>query len=132
MKILFITSAFNGMAQRAWIELDRLNHQVKIHLASSQEGMIEAVDSFIPDLVVAPFLKKKIPKEIWERIPCFIIHPGPPGDRGASSLDWAMLNHELEWGVTILQASEKLDAGKIWSHISFPMRAGSKSQLYRH
>ena len=37
MKIQFITTAFNGMAQRLWIELDRLNHEVKVHIASTSE-----------------------------------------------------------------------------------------------
>ena len=36
MKILFLTTAFNGMAQRAWIELDRLDHQVKVQIASDK------------------------------------------------------------------------------------------------
>ena len=37
MKILFITTSFNGMSQRAWVELDRLNHQVKVHIASTEK-----------------------------------------------------------------------------------------------
>jgi putative two-component system hydrogenase maturation factor HypX/HoxX len=54
------------------------------------------------------------------------------GDRGASSIDWAILNNEKEWGVTVLQASEKMDAGTIWATATFPMRNVSKSHLYRH
>ncbi len=37
MKILFITTSFNGLSQRAWVELDRLNHQVKVHVVSTKE-----------------------------------------------------------------------------------------------
>jgi putative two-component system protein, hydrogenase maturation factor HypX/HoxX len=33
------------------------------------------------------------------------VHPGIKGDRGPSSLDWAIANHEKTWGVTILQAA---------------------------
>lgn len=132
MKILFITTSFNGMAQRAWLELDRLDHQVKVHIAGDDEAMIEAAKDFAPELIIAPFLKKKIPAEIWKNHTCLIIHPGIKGDRGASSLDWAILNREDEWGVTILQASEKMDAGPIWVSHRFDMRPVSKACLYRH
>lgn len=132
MKILFLTTAFNGMAQRAWIALDRLNHQVRVQIASDEKAMTEAVAEFQPDLIIAPFLKKKIPESIWKDHVCLIIHPGIPGDRGASSLDWAILNDEKEWGVTLLQAAEKMDAGAIWATRNFPMRRASKACIYRH
>jgi len=132
MKILFLTSAFNGMAQRAWIELDRLNHQVKVRIVDDAAEMERAVREFQPELIVAPYLKTKIPPGIYENYTCLIIHPGVKGDRGASSLDWAILNGEQEWGVTILQAAEKMDAGDIWASHTFPMRPVSKACLYRH
>lgn len=132
MKILFLTTAFNGMAQRAWIELDRLDHQVKVQIATDAEAMTNAVEEFQPELIIAPFLKKKIPESIWRNHLCLVIHPGIEGDRGASSLDWAILNGEKEWGVTILQAAEKMDAGDIWAACRFPMRDAAKACLYRH
>ncbi len=132
MKILFLATAFNGMAQRAWIELDRLNHQVKVQIASGAEAMLQAVEAFQPELIIAPFLKTKIPEHIWKNHLCLVIHPGVPGDRGAASLDWAILNRKPEWGVTILQAAEKMDAGAIWASGAFPMREASKACLYRH
>ncbi len=132
MKILFLTTAFNGLAQRAWIELDRLNHQVKVQIATDAVVMETAVADFQPELIIAPFLKKRIPASIWENHVCLVVHPGIIGDRGSSSLDWAILNGEKEWGVTILQAVEKMDAGAVWASHNFPMREASKSCLYRH
>lgn len=120
------------MAQRAWVELDRLNHQVKVHIASSQKKMESTVEDYGPDLIIAPYLKMPIPRSTWSKHTCLVIHPGIPGDRGASSLDWAILNNEREWGVTILQATEKMDAGPVWAAATFPMRLASKSFLYRH
>lgn len=120
------------MAQRAWVELDRLNHQVKVHIVSSEKNMIDAVNEFQPDLIIAPYLKTKIPEIIWKNYTCFIVHPGIVGDRGSSSLDWAILNDKKEWGVTILEAAEKMDAGKVWATTTFPMRNISKSFLYRY
>ncbi|MCF6352805.1 MAG: enoyl-CoA hydratase-related protein [Cyclobacteriaceae bacterium] len=132
MKIQFITTSFNGMAQRLWIELDRLNHEVKLHIASSSKKMIEAVNNYTPNLIIAPFLTSKIPKEIYENYTCLIVHPGIKGDRGASSLDWAILQEKKTWGVTILQAAEKMDAGPIWASNEFNMRPVSKAEIYRN
>lgn len=132
MKILFITTSFNGLSQRVWIELDRLNHEVKVHIASTSENMTNAVNNYQPDLIVAPYLKKAIPEIIWKKYTCLIVHPGIIGDRGSCSLDWAILNDEKEWGITILQAVEKMDAGAVWATSTFPMQNVSKSFLYRH
>lgn len=119
------------MCQRALIELDRLNHQVKVHIASDENHMTNAVNDYKPDLIIAPYLKTKIPETIFNHYTCLVIHPGIAGDRGSSSLDWAILNNEKEWGVTIVQAMEKLDAGPIWATEVFPMRNVPKSVLYR-
>jgi putative two-component system hydrogenase maturation factor HypX/HoxX len=61
-----------------------------------------------------------------------IIHPGPLGDRGPSSLDWAITENVRTWGVTALQAVEELDAGPIWATRTFamPLAPARKSSLY--
>ena len=132
MKIQFITSAFNGMAQRLWVELDRLNHEVNVVIPISDGQLIKETFCYDPDLIIAPFLTTKIPKEIYVKYKCFIVHPGVKGDRGASSLDWAILCNEKKWGVTILEAVEKMDAGDIWAFVPFTMREVSKGELYRN
>jgi putative two-component system hydrogenase maturation factor HypX/HoxX len=93
--------------------------------------MIEAVNIFEPQLIICPFLKEKIPCAIWQQHKCIIIHPGIIGDRGPSSLDWAIHNNEEQWGVTALQAIEEMDAGDIWANFDFPMRKTFKASLYR-
>ena len=60
-----------------------------------------------PDLIVAPMLTTAIPADIWSTRPCFIVHPGPRGDRGPSSLDWAIMGGARHWGVTVLQANAR-------------------------
>ncbi len=132
MKIVFLTTAHNSLSQRAYVELVDRGHTVIVAIASSAEVMIEAVNREHPDLIVAPMLKKVIPASIWQTHPCIIIHPGIKGDRGPSSLDWAILNACEEWGVTLLQAGAEMDAGPIWASRTFSMRPGSKSHLYRH
>lgn len=132
MKIAFITDAFNGMAQRLWVELDYLNHHVEIFMPTLKEKLIKNILNYNPDLIIAPFLTSKIPKEIYSKYKCFIVHPGIKGDRGASSLDWAILRNKKKWGVTILEAVEKMDAGAIWAFNEFEMRDVSKGEIYRN
>src|SRR5260370_23497947 len=132
MKILFLTSAHNSLSQRTFVELVDRGHTVIVVIASSEEVMLEAVEREQPDLIVAPMLKKVIPAAIWQKHTCIIVHPGIKGDRGPSSLDWAILNAYKEWGVTLLQANAEMDAGPIWAARTFAIRAGSKSDLYRH
>lgn len=94
-RILLLASAYNSMTQRFHVELLDMRCEVSIELALNDTIMREAVNLFQPDLIVAPFLKKAIPKDIWEQNLCIIIHPGIKGDRGAYSLDWAIFNNEV-------------------------------------
>ncbi len=86
---------------------------------------------FRPELIVAPFLKRAIPHGVWRENVCLIVHPGIVGDRGPSALDRAIQEGESGWGVTVLQAEAEMDAGPVWAAETFPMRAGTKSSLYR-
>ena len=132
MKILLITTSYNGLCQRIHDELLLLEHNVSIEFAISNKHMIEAVELFSPELIICPFLKQKIPQSIWKHHKCIIIHPGIIGDRGPSSLDWAINEKQKQWGVTALQAIEEMDAGDIWSNVNFPMRESFKASIYRN
>ena len=131
MRILFLTHAFNGLAQRLFVELRDRGHEVSIEIDVNDALTGQAVELTGPDLVIAPFLKRAIPRGVWSRVPCLVVHPGIPGDRGPSALDWAILEGERQWGVTVLQAAAALDAGPVWSYRLFPMRLAPKSSLYR-
>src|SRR6202044_2238364 len=74
---------------------------------------------------------RAIPADIWSAWPCLIVHPGPVGDRGPASLDWAIMSGAGRWGVTVLQANAEMDAGDIWASAEFAMPSGSKSSAYR-
>ncbi len=133
MRILFLTSAHNSLSQRLWIELSARGHEIRVCIAATKEAMIADVSHEAPDLILAPMLKIAIPKEILSRHLCLIVHPGIRGDRGPSSLDWAIANHEKSWGVTILEAAEEFDAGAIWASHEFAVEENppAKSSLYR-
>lgn len=132
MRILLMVSAFNGLTQRLWDELRARDHHVALHLFADTKAAIAATYAAHPDLVLCPYLKQRVPAEIWRKWPTVIVHPGPVGDQGPSSLDRAILNDEPVWGVTALQAVEELDAGPIWAHRTFamPAEAPRKSTLY--
>jgi putative two-component system hydrogenase maturation factor HypX/HoxX len=133
MHILFLTTAHNSLSQRLLIELTQRGHEIRVCVAATGAAMIEAVAHSAPDLIIAPMLKTAIPVEVWSRFLCLIVHPGIKGDRGPSSLDWAIANGERSWGVTILEAASDYDAGAIWASHEFDMPADppTKSSLYR-
>ena len=131
MRILLIASAYNSMTQRVHAELADRGHEVSVELALSDEVMRDGVRRYDPDLIIAPMLTRAIPADIWSACPCFIVHPGPMGDRGPSSLDWAIMGGASRWGVTVLQANAEMDAGDIWSSVQFTMPGDSKSSTYR-
>jgi putative two-component system hydrogenase maturation factor HypX/HoxX len=131
VRVLLLASAFNGLTQRLHRELWARGHTVSVELAISPQAMEEAVTLFRPEIILCPFLKQRVPDSIWKHHTCLIVHPGIEGDRGPSSLDWAIKSGDAEWGVTLLQAAEEMDAGHIWGTATFPMRRASKGSLYR-
>lgn len=132
MRILLLTHSFNSLTQRLFVELTQRGHDISIEFDINDEVTIEAVALYKPDLIVAPYLRRAIPESIWRNHVCLIVHPGIKGDRGPSALDWAILNGETEWGVTVLQANAEMDAGDVWASINFPMRAARKGSIYRN
>jgi putative two-component system protein, hydrogenase maturation factor HypX/HoxX len=131
MRILLLASAYNSLTQRVHAELNDRRYAVSVELALGDEAMREAVRRHDPDLIIAPMLTTAVPADIWSARPCFIVHPGPRGDRGPSSLDWAIMTGASRWGVTVLQANAEMDAGDIWASVEFAMPSSSKSSLYR-
>ena len=132
LRVLFLVSAHNSLSQRAQIALEELGHTVEVAVVETGAAMEAAVARHRPELIVCPMLKKIIPESIWSRHRCLIVHPGPVGDRGPSSLDWAIELGMGEWGVTVLEATGEVDGGDIWGTRTFRTRPAGKSSLYRH
>ncbi|MDO0910065.1 hydrogenase maturation protein [Streptomyces sp. DT2A-34] len=132
MNILLVASAFNSLSQRVYAELADLGHRVDVVLAShGPDAVRAAVHETRPELIIAPMLKTALPEDVWREHTCLVVHPGPPGDRGPSSLDWAIAEAAPRWGVTVLQAEASMDAGDIWASEPFPVPPVGKSDLYR-
>ena len=139
LKLLFFANKHNSLSQRIALALENQNHEVHVHEVSNPDSMIHVARSTKPDLIVCPFLTKRVPEAIYSNpdTPCLIVHPGIEGDRGMSSLDWALKERQPEWGVTVLQADEEMDVGDIWSSTNFPIKRPdentlTKSSLYVH
>lgn len=133
MNILLVASAFNSLSQRVYAELADLGHRVDVVLAShGPDAVRAAVHETRPELIIAPMLRTALPEDVWREHTCLIVHPGPPGDRGPSSLDWAIVEAAPRWGVTVLQAEASMDAGDIWASEPFPVPSVGKSDLYRN
>ncbi|MEV4143853.1 enoyl-CoA hydratase-related protein [Amycolatopsis sp. NPDC049691] len=132
MKILLLCSAFNGLSQRVWLGLRARGHRVTVRTAHDPREVTAEVVAVDPELIICPFLRRRVPEPVWRNYRTIIIHPGPEGDRGPSALDWAIMDAEPTWGVTALQATGDLDGGPIWGTRVFRMPADPprKSTLY--
>jgi putative two-component system hydrogenase maturation factor HypX/HoxX len=132
LRVLFLVSAHGGLSQAAQVALTDLGHEVTVAVVDSPEAMLAPVRAHDPDLIACPMLTTMIPHSIWSQYRCLIVHPGPLGDRGPSSIDWAIELDAPEWGVTVLEANGEFDAGRVWATRTFERRSTTKSSLYRH
>ncbi|MFD7922633.1 enoyl-CoA hydratase-related protein [Streptomyces sp. NPDC059740] len=131
MRILLIADSFNSLTQRVQAELRQGSHTTAFARVTDEESVRAAVRHHRPELVVAPMLTRRVPQDVWSAHTVLIVHPGPPGDRGPSSLDRAVQAGRTEWGVTVLQADAEMDAGPVWADVRFPVPPVGKSDLYR-
>ncbi|AWI27508.1 hydrogenase maturation protein [Streptomyces sp. ICN441] len=131
MHILLVASAYNSLTQRVHAELRDRGHTVSVELTPDGDAVREAVRRHEPGLVLAPLLKAVIPADVWTRHTCLVVHPGPVGDRGPSSLDYAVQEDAGVWGVTVLQADAEMDAGDVWAAANVALPPLAKSDLYR-
>ncbi|RXK38011.1 hypothetical protein M231_04680 [Tremella mesenterica] len=159
-RILIVCTAVNSMTQQFHCLLSMLKfNSVSIQMATNEKDVVAAVETWKPQLVIGTFLTMKVPESVFKNVLTLIVHPGPPGDVGPSSLDWALmgddgslpstdaLNHLMtgslvhndirprqKWGCVVFQANEELDAGAVWAweHYDLPVIGSiTKSQLYQ-
>ncbi|CAE6397693.1 unnamed protein product [Rhizoctonia solani] len=146
MRILFFVTAHNSLSQRVFTALTdpTYGHHISVEYATSAQAMIEAAELAKPDLVLCPFLTRKVPQEVYEKYLTLIVHPGAPGDAGPSALDWVLMGDtgsstsapevlarvasaplpfkpRSHWAVTVLQAEEEFDKGPVWAWEQFEL-----------
>lgn len=77
-----------------------------------------------PEIIVVAAFGQILPKELLElpRYGCINVHASLlPKYRGASPIQWAVLDGEKESGVTIMQMDEGLDTGAILAQKKIPL-----------
>jgi len=131
MKILLLVSAFNSLTQGVFVKLQDNGHMVGVQYAIDDISIIEEVNRFEPEIILCPYLKKYIPKEVFTKTPTYILHPGVRGDKGHHSLDHVVRDNKKEWGVVLLKANEHFDGGEIYAQANFEVRDTYKASLYR-
>ncbi|NPA40282.1 MAG: methionyl-tRNA formyltransferase [Thermodesulfobacteria bacterium] len=80
------------------------------------EEFLNKLKEFAPDLVVVCAYGKILPKQVLEipKFGCWNIHASLlPKYRGASPINWAILEGEKETGITIMLMDEGMDTGPI-------------------
>jgi putative two-component system protein, hydrogenase maturation factor HypX/HoxX len=124
------------MPQALWAAVREDGHDVirpedlEIRTPMSAEDMTRFARLAAPDVILCPFLKEVVPLAVCERTTTWILHPGIRGDRGPSSLSWAILTGEPMWGLTMVRAeptsmAEELDGGNVgaWREFAMPTEA---------
>ena len=80
---------------------------VEVKLGLKTNDMVELASNFTngatpntgkPDVIICPLMKTRIPPELYQNVLTLVVHPGPPGDRGASALDWCVYLKEKKMG----------------------------------
>ena len=135
-RIGLLYTRFASMPQALWTTLREDGHEVirpedlQIRTPMSAEDMTRFARLAAPDVIFCPFLKEVVPAAVCERTTTWIPHPGIRGDRGPSSLSWAILDGEPTWGLTMVRAEpastpEELDGGNVgtWREFAMPAEA---------
>ena len=76
----------NSLSQLVAMAVKQKNHRRKMFEINQSSDMISYSKLTQPDLIMCPFLTKRVPQEVWKNpeVPCLIVHPGIEGDRGMS------------------------------------------------
>lgn len=89
-----------------------------------EEGVLETLASFQPELIVVVAYGKILPKAVIDLPPmgCINVHSSLlPKYRGAAPINWAVIHGETETGVTIMDIAEALDAGDMIAQRATPI-----------
>lgn len=111
MKVCIATSRDIGKLCREWAERHKL---AGVELVDNPE------DSHV---FISVLYDKLLKKDFIEPRRCYNFHPGIlPWYRGAGAYSWAIINGEIETGVTLHEIDESIDTGPVIEIRRFPIR----------
>lgn len=89
-----------------------------------EQSFVEQLSELRPDAIIVAAFGQLIPKTILDmpKYGCLNIHASLlPKYRGASPIQWAILNGDEKTGVTIMRMEEGLDTGAIYLQKEYPL-----------
>ena len=95
------------------------------------DTFVQTLAEYQPDLIVVVAYGQILPRALLElpRFGCLNVHTSLlPKYRGAAPIQWAILNDELETGVTIMKMDEGLDTGALLASRSTPITPADNAQ----
>jgi methionyl-tRNA formyltransferase len=102
-------------------------NQIPVFQPENKEGLVSYIKEESPDLVIVAAFGMILPAELL-RVPIFgalNVHPSMlPKYRGPSPIEAAILAGDKKTGVTIMELSEKMDAGNIVAQKEFLLSGG--------
>ncbi|MDQ0337555.1 methionyl-tRNA formyltransferase [Caldalkalibacillus uzonensis] len=90
-----------------------------------ESGVLQQLREWAPDLIVTAAFGQLLPTEVLQLPPmgCINVHASLlPKYRGGAPIHRAIMNGEVETGVTIMYMVEKLDAGDILTQVRVPIQ----------
>lgn len=85
------------------------------------------------DIFVSVLYDKIIPEEYIKTRPCFNFHPGIlPWYRGSGAYSWAIMNGEMETGVTLHKIDKDIDHGDVIEIRRFPILPDDTAETLFH
>ena len=99
--------------------------KVEVTTSNQRSGsIINKINAIDPDIIFSIYYRKILPIDILNipRLGCINIHPSLlPEYRGPVPTAWAILNGEIETGITIHLMDKSIDTGKILVQKKFPI-----------
>jgi methionyl-tRNA formyltransferase len=95
------------------------------------DTFVQTLAEYQPELIVVVAYGQILPRALLElpRFGCLNVHTSLlPKYRGAAPIQWAILNDELETGVTIMRMDEGLDTGALLASRSTPITPADNAQ----
>lgn len=137
-------SAFEALTERfTVIGLVRPGNDEVVQLAdaagirvvsdTSMASVSQVIDELQPDAVVVSSYNRVLPSSLLLARPFINVHYAPlPRYRGRATVNWAVLNGEMDTAISIHCLTEQLDAGGILAQQSIPIGPrDTVSDLYR-
>ncbi len=85
---------------------------------------VEELKKYAADIIVVAAFGQILPREVFDlaQLGCINVHASLlPKYRGASPVNWCIINGDSTTGVTIMRMNEKLDEGDMLSRVEVPI-----------